>query len=92
MNTHPDYMNYGKGKMGNEEYPAKYYIEFLKYIREKYSGQYWHPLPREIARYWRDIYKMDWLQWQAYVYPYYNHNHLRSRKTKIFEPELGGMK
>jgi hypothetical protein len=39
-------------KMGLEEYPADYYVEFLEYVREKYKGQYWHALPREMARFW----------------------------------------
>jgi hypothetical protein len=40
--------------MGLEEYPADYYVEFLEYVREKYKGQYWHALPREMARFWRE--------------------------------------
>ena len=38
-------------KMGLEEYPADYYVEFLEYVREKYKGQYWHALPREMVRF-----------------------------------------
>ena len=41
-------------KMGLEEYPADYYWEFLEYVREKYEGQYWHVLPREMARFWKN--------------------------------------
>ena len=41
-------------KMGLEEYPADYYVEFLEYVREKYEGQYWHVLPREMARFWKN--------------------------------------
>ena len=52
VNTHPDYMNYGDGKIGIEEYPAEYYVKLLEYIKDKYEGQYWHALPREIARFW----------------------------------------
>lgn len=47
--THPDYMNFEGKKMGIEEYPAGYYLEFLKYIKDRYEGQYWHKLPRGIA-------------------------------------------
>jgi len=52
INTHPDYMNFGQGKMGLEEYPADYYREFLEYVKGRYEGRYWHVLPKEMARYW----------------------------------------
>jgi peptidoglycan/xylan/chitin deacetylase (PgdA/CDA1 family) len=54
INTHPDYMNFDGGKLGLEEYPADYYVEFLEYVKERYEGQYWHVLPREMARFWRE--------------------------------------
>ena len=40
--------------MGLEEYPAEYYQEFLEYVKEKYEGQYWHVLPKEMARFWKN--------------------------------------
>lgn len=52
LNTHPDYMNSNEGKDGLEEYPAAYYEEFLRYIKTKYQGLYWHALPKEIAGFW----------------------------------------
>ena len=54
LNTHPDYMNFNGKNFTREEYPARYYAEFLMYVKEKYHGQYWHALPREIARFWRE--------------------------------------
>ena len=53
LNTHPDYMNFDGTKCSREEYPASYYADLLEYIRTKYSGQFWHPLPQEMARFWR---------------------------------------
>jgi len=53
LNTHPDYMNFSEQPCDTEEYPARYYEEFLRYIKEKYSGQYWNALPREVAAFWR---------------------------------------
>lgn len=50
--THPDYMNFNGGKMGPEEYPADYYEKILDYIKSKYEGQYWHGLPKDVARFW----------------------------------------
>jgi len=52
LNTHPDYMNFDGKKLGIDEYPAEYYEEFLDYIRSLHNGQYWHVLPKEIARFW----------------------------------------
>jgi predicted glycosyltransferase len=54
FNTHPDYMKFDKGRLSLEEYPVGYYTDFLKYIKGTYEGKYWHALPREIARYWRE--------------------------------------
>ena len=53
INTHPDYMNFSDEKPGIEEYPAGYYSEFLNYVKTRYSGQYWHALPRDMAAFWR---------------------------------------
>ncbi len=52
--THPDYMNYKKDSCTIEEYPAEFYEELLDYVKSKYKGQYWNPLPREIARFWQE--------------------------------------
>ena len=52
FNSHPDYMNFNEQKNGSEEYSIEYYKEFLKYIKEKHKGQYWHVLPKEMARFW----------------------------------------
>jgi hypothetical protein len=52
--THPDYMKFEKGKCGVEEYTLRLYEEMLDYIREKYEGQYWNVLPKEMARFWKD--------------------------------------
>lgn len=59
LNVHPDYMNFNGGRLGIEEYPAQYYEEFLNYIKSKYKGQYWHVLPRDIARFWSENSKKD---------------------------------
>jgi glycosyltransferase involved in cell wall biosynthesis len=50
--THPDYMNFGNTTLTNQEYPTRYYEEFLDYIKTKYTDQYWHVLPRDIAHFW----------------------------------------
>ena len=52
VNVHPDYVNFGEGKLAADEYPARYYEEFLEHIRSEYQGRFWHVLPRDMARFW----------------------------------------
>lgn len=56
FNSHPDYMNFNEEKIGPEEYPIEYYTEFLEYIKNRYENQYWHVLPKDIARFWQQRY------------------------------------
>lgn len=51
--THPDYMRFDGSYLNHDEYFAEHYREFLEYVIQRYSGQYWPVLPREMARYWR---------------------------------------
>ncbi len=53
LNTHPDYMCF-EGTPARDEFPVVFYEEFLRYLREKYDGQYWSALPREVAAYYRE--------------------------------------
>ena len=55
--THPDYMNFGTEKLNYDEYPVEYYEEFLDYIRSKYETQYWHGLPKDLAKYCSIIFR-----------------------------------
>jgi hypothetical protein len=41
------------GKKKFDEYPARYYEDFLKHINQKYRDQIWHALPRDIAAFLR---------------------------------------
>jgi predicted glycosyltransferase len=52
LNTHPDYMNFSDTPCAAEEYTIRFYKEFLQYIKDKYSGQYWNVLPRDLASFW----------------------------------------
>jgi peptidoglycan/xylan/chitin deacetylase (PgdA/CDA1 family) len=53
INTHPDYMCFDGNQKGRDEFPAEFYSEFLKYVREKYRGQYWTALPRDVSSFYR---------------------------------------
>ena len=59
FNSHPDYMNFNEQKNGPEEYSVTYYKEFLKYIKNRYKDQYWHVLPKQMARFWQQNYRQD---------------------------------
>ena len=52
MNIHPDYINFENSNVSNEEYPVKYYMDFLLYIKNRFKNQYWHVLPKEVADFW----------------------------------------
>jgi hypothetical protein len=50
--THPDYMRFGSRNPSLDEYPTRFYEEFLNYIKSKYDRHCWQVLPREMARFW----------------------------------------
>jgi len=52
LNSHPDYINFGTGTCGPEEYPLSRYVEFLDYLRTRYCDCHWHALPSEVANFW----------------------------------------
>jgi hypothetical protein len=54
VDAHPDYMCFGPGAPRLEEYPVRLYEELLRYVSERYAGACWNPLPRELARFWRE--------------------------------------
>lgn len=47
--AHPDYMCFGGGRPGFQEYPVARYLELLDYVSTTYQGQYWHTLPKQVA-------------------------------------------
>jgi glycosyltransferase involved in cell wall biosynthesis len=49
VNVHPDYIQFESEVDSARTYPAAHYEKLLKHIEEKYAGQYWQPLPREVA-------------------------------------------
>ena len=57
LDTHPDYMNFGDSPLTDETYPVAFYTELLDYIKRKYSGQYWNPLPLQLVEYLNQINK-----------------------------------
>ncbi len=56
VNTHPDYLFPGTGKMRVDEYPMEHYLDFLDYISLTYRDRVWQALPREVARFARTVF------------------------------------
>jgi len=52
VNVHPDYINFSSSR-NRRQYDASLYSDFLSYISTRYGGQYWNPLPKELARWFR---------------------------------------
>ena len=48
LNSHPDYMNFSGSSCGAEEYPVKFYREFLEYARRRSSEGGWPALPKTV--------------------------------------------
>ncbi|MCM0080372.1 hypothetical protein L4X63_02105 [Geomonas sp. Red32] len=51
--THPDYMSFDHPPCF-DEYPAERYRELLTHLTTRYQGEFWHPLPREMAAFWKE--------------------------------------
>ena len=51
VNSHPDYMHFGDGALGPEEYPSAFYREFIEYALKKYENRLWRALPHEIVKF-----------------------------------------
>ncbi|HEY3760398.1 MAG TPA: glycosyltransferase [Verrucomicrobiae bacterium] len=58
LNVHPDYIGFGK-KLDVSEYPAVWYEDFLRHLQRAYAREYWNPLPREVARWYKDNHRPD---------------------------------
>ncbi len=54
--VHPDYMSFNGNKPAINQFPASYYRDFLTYIKENYKDQYYHVLPKDMARFWAKNY------------------------------------
>ena len=53
IDVHPCYMCMGNNTPKFGEYAIQRYEELLDYVQTVYSGQYWHAIPRDVARFWR---------------------------------------
>jgi glycosyltransferase involved in cell wall biosynthesis len=51
VNVHPDYIQFEDELPSSRTYPSRFYSQLLEYIRERYSGEYWQPLPKQVAEF-----------------------------------------
>lgn len=56
VNVHPDYIDFNN-QSSLEKFPVRLYIDFLKHIKENYSGLYWNPTPAKLADYYKEVYQ-----------------------------------
>lgn len=59
VNVHPDYLNFNLNGHAVDEFSACLYEDFLEYTLSQYAGQFWHALPRDVARYSRSVLTQD---------------------------------
>ncbi len=53
INVHPDYIDFSGKACDRRHYTVELYIQLLRHLKERYAGQFWNPLPRELARWYR---------------------------------------
>jgi glycosyltransferase involved in cell wall biosynthesis len=55
INVHPQCVRFEGEPDSPRTYPVEHYLALLRHIREKYSGLFWQPLPRQVAAHVRDM-------------------------------------
>lgn len=53
VNIHPDYVDFDRSDFADFHYPASLVRELLNYVNSRYAGQFWNPLPKELATWYR---------------------------------------
>jgi glycosyltransferase involved in cell wall biosynthesis len=53
LNVHPDYIRFPSSDQNKLLYPSEHYTTFLRVIRDQYAGQFWNPLPKDLARWYK---------------------------------------
>jgi hypothetical protein len=54
FNTHPDYINFDECRPDSvEEYPVRFFRDFVEHVQKNYAGRYWNPLSRDIPAFVR---------------------------------------
>ncbi|MGB6222625.1 hypothetical protein [Haloferula sp.] len=54
INIHPDYIDFEcKGETDSYHYPVRFIEEFLTHIEDRYAGEYWNPLAKDLAEWFQ---------------------------------------
>jgi hypothetical protein len=53
VNVHPDYVALNREPASGWKFPVTRYSELLSYVEERYRGQYWNVVPKDLARWFR---------------------------------------
>lgn len=51
VNVHPDYLRFPGEPRTARTFDVAHYIRLLEHVRHTHAGNYWQPLPREVARF-----------------------------------------
>lgn len=57
VNIHPDYINFEGGDPTRSAYPVARIRELLHHVQERYGGNFWNPVPKELAEWYREVYR-----------------------------------
>ncbi len=49
VNVHPDYLRFPGEPASARTFSVEFYSQLLEYLRDRYAGAYWQPLPKEVA-------------------------------------------
>lgn len=55
VNVHPDYLRFSDEPQDPFTFPVEHYRQLLQYVAEHYAGRYWHAVPRDVARFVRNL-------------------------------------
>lgn len=55
LNVHPDYIEFSNSDKIFQKFPVNIYIDFLNYVKSEYAGKYWNPLPKDLARFAKEV-------------------------------------
>jgi glycosyltransferase involved in cell wall biosynthesis len=53
VNVHPDYLRFEGERPASRTFPVAYYQQLLEHVRRRYGDSVWHPLPKELAAWYR---------------------------------------
>lgn len=53
VNIHPDYVDFDRSDFAHFRYPASLIADLFHHLEARYTGQFWNPLPRELAAWFR---------------------------------------